>query len=67
MYCFFFHFWSKTGPVWSQQYLPSGEHLRVVRYLVKHLHYFANSLIEDSSAMNELKRYVLLLYSFILD
>lgn len=48
-----------SAPLWNQQLLPSGEHLRVVRFFVKHLHYFANSHIEDSSAMDELKRVIL--------
>ncbi|KDR21935.1 Sphingomyelin phosphodiesterase 4 [Zootermopsis nevadensis] len=39
--------------------LPSVEHIRVVRNLVKHLHYFANSIIGDLSAMDELKRIIL--------
>ncbi|XP_075220437.1 sphingomyelin phosphodiesterase 4-like isoform X2 [Lycorma delicatula] len=47
------------GPVWSQQFLPTGEHLRVVRFLIKHLHYFANSLVDDSSVMDELKRVII--------
>lgn len=48
-----------STPLWNQQLLPSGEHLRVVRFFVKHLHYFANSHIEDSGAMDELKRVIL--------
>uniref|UniRef100_A0A1B6DPQ8 Sphingomyelin phosphodiesterase 4 n=1 Tax=Clastoptera arizonana TaxID=38151 RepID=A0A1B6DPQ8_9HEMI len=47
---------SEPSSLWPQQSLPTGEHLRVVRLLIKHLHYFANSLVEDSTAMNELKR-----------
>ncbi|XP_069703883.1 sphingomyelin phosphodiesterase 4 isoform X2 [Periplaneta americana] len=39
--------------------LPSVEHIRVVRSLVKHLHYFANSTVGDLSAMDELKRIIL--------
>jgi sphingomyelin phosphodiesterase 4 len=39
--------------------LPSEEHIRVVRNLVKHLHYFANSTVGDLSAMDELKRIIL--------
>jgi len=41
-----------------QDLLPSEEHIRVVRNLVKHLHYFANSTVGDLSAMDELKRFV---------
>jgi hypothetical protein len=41
-----------------QDLLPSEEHVRVVRNLVKHLHYFANSTVGDLSAMDELKRFV---------
>jgi len=42
----------------AQDLLPSVEHIRVVRNLVKHLHYFANSTLGDLSAMDELKRWV---------
>ncbi|KAJ9593786.1 hypothetical protein L9F63_027571, partial [Diploptera punctata] len=35
-------------------------HIRVVRNLIKHLHYFANSILGDMSAMDELKRIILL-------
>ncbi|XP_022186537.2 sphingomyelin phosphodiesterase 4 isoform X2 [Nilaparvata lugens] len=50
---------SQTNSMFSQQSLPTGEHLWVVRFMVKHLHYFSNSLIEDSSAMDELKRVII--------
>jgi len=66
------HCWISTSKLYSfivvntvcilmcvfQDLLPSEEHVRVVRNLVKHLHYFANSTVGDLSAMDELKRFV---------
>ncbi|XP_076184127.1 sphingomyelin phosphodiesterase 4 [Ptiloglossa arizonensis] len=37
----------------------SGEHIRLVRAFIKTLHEFANSVIGDKSAMDELKRIIL--------
>ncbi|XP_054267801.1 sphingomyelin phosphodiesterase 4-like isoform X2 [Macrosteles quadrilineatus] len=50
---------SQAQMLWSEEQLPSSEHLHAVRLLVKHLHYFANSLVEDSSAMDELKKMII--------
>ncbi|KAG8225486.1 hypothetical protein J437_LFUL009479 [Ladona fulva] len=51
-------------------FLPSGEHVRVVRNMIKHFHYFSNSASGDMSAMDELKRLVIpsnqgKIYSFL--
>ncbi|PSN42218.1 hypothetical protein C0J52_11255 [Blattella germanica] len=43
----------------SRDFLPTIEHIRVVRNLIKHLHYFASSIVGDMSAMDELKRIIL--------
>ncbi|XP_046680613.1 sphingomyelin phosphodiesterase 4 isoform X2 [Homalodisca vitripennis] len=48
-----------TQLLWAEDQLPNSEHLHAVRLLVKHLHYFANSLVEDSSAMDELKKVII--------
>ncbi|XP_034252630.1 sphingomyelin phosphodiesterase 4 isoform X2 [Thrips palmi] len=45
-------------PLKYPELLPSGEHIRVVRNLIKHLHYFSNSVIGDQSAMDELRRII---------
>ncbi|XP_067005119.2 sphingomyelin phosphodiesterase 4 [Anabrus simplex] len=37
---------------------PSVDHVRVVRTMVKHYHYFANSAVGDMSALDALKRIV---------
>lgn len=39
-----------------QQSIHSGEHIRLVRALLKTLHEFANSATGDKSAIDELKR-----------
>lgn len=65
----FVDFWlshgeAEVGPVFGpsgspqRELLPSGEHIRVVRNLIKHLHYFSNSVTGDQSAMDELRRII---------
>ncbi|XP_046389707.1 sphingomyelin phosphodiesterase 4 [Ischnura elegans] len=54
----------------SQDFLPSAEHIRVIRNMIKHFHYFSNSSTGDMSAMDELKRVVIpnnqgKIYSFL--
>ncbi|XP_071446859.1 sphingomyelin phosphodiesterase 4 [Hetaerina americana] len=54
----------------AQDLLPSGEHIRVIRNMIKHFHYFSNSATGDMSAMDELKRVVIpsnqgKIYSFL--
>ncbi|XP_059484440.1 sphingomyelin phosphodiesterase 4 [Neocloeon triangulifer] len=50
----------KTSPVSS---LPSSEHARMARALLKHLHYFANSACyTNPSDMDEMKRMVIPMY-----
>ncbi|XP_063239013.1 sphingomyelin phosphodiesterase 4 [Bacillus rossius redtenbacheri] len=50
--------------------LPCLEHVRIVRHLIKYLHYFANSASDEVTALNELKRIILpscqgRIYSFL--
>ncbi|XP_026291595.1 sphingomyelin phosphodiesterase 4 isoform X2 [Frankliniella occidentalis] len=65
----FVDFWlshgeGEIGPVFGasgspqRELLPTGEHIRVVRNLIKHLHYFSNSVTGDQSAMDELRRII---------
>ncbi|XP_049858384.1 sphingomyelin phosphodiesterase 4 [Schistocerca gregaria] len=61
----FVDIWLSVGQTDSLQISPIRErglaldHIRVVRSMIKHFHYFANSLTADMSTMDELKRVIL--------
>lgn len=38
--------------------LPKEDHLRVVRNMIKHIHYFSNNIHNDGSAMDELRKVI---------
>lgn len=40
----------------SEDFLPREDHLRVVRNMIKHIHYFVNNIHNDGSAMDELRK-----------
>lgn len=61
----FVDIWLTVGQTDSLQMNPIRErglaldHIRVVRSMIKHFHYFANSITADLSTMDELKRVIL--------
>lgn len=48
MLLFFFQDWDDVRA--------TGDHLRAVRNLIKHVHYFANNVRNDGSTMDEIRR-----------